>query len=66
MFLPPKTITYKHQYYILASHTAYAVYANFIRKGRDLQFNVDFERQIVEQLFHGRFTLLPEILSEIY
>ena len=28
---------------------------NFIRKRRELQFNVDSERQISEKVFHGRF-----------
>ena len=28
---------------------------NFIREWRDLQFNVDSERQTFEKLFHGRF-----------
>ena len=34
------------QYYDLASHTNYVVCVNFIHKWRDLQFEVDSERQI--------------------
>ena len=43
------------QDYGLASHTTHVVSVNFIREWRDLQFNVDSERQIFEKLFHGRF-----------
>ena len=39
----------------LASHTTHVVWVNFIRKWRDLQFNVDSEQQIFEKLFNGRF-----------
>ena len=38
----------------LVSHTTYVVCVNFIRKKRDLQFKVDSERQIFEQL-RGNF-----------
>ena len=41
------------------------VCANFIRDWRDLQFNVDSERQIFEKLFLGYFNLLSEFLPEI-
>ena len=34
------------QDYVLASHTTHVVCINFIRERRDLQFNVDSERQI--------------------
>ena len=37
----------------LASHTAHVACVNFIRDWRDLQFNVDSERQISEKLSHG-------------
>ena len=40
------------QDYGLASYTTRVVCANFIREQRDLQFNVDSERQIFEKLFH--------------
>ena len=43
------------QDYGLASHTTHAVNVNFIRERRELQFNVDSERQIFENLFHGNF-----------
>ena len=43
------------QDYGLASHTTFVVCVNFIREWRDLQFNVDSERQIFEKLFRGRF-----------
>ena len=43
------------QDYGLASHTSYFVCFNFIRKWRDVQFNVNPERQIFVKLFHGRF-----------
>ena len=32
------------------------VWVNFIREWQDLQFNVDFELQIFEKLFHGMCT----------
>ena len=41
------------QDYSLASHTTNGVI--FIRERRDLQFNVDSERQFFEKLFHGSF-----------
>ena len=31
------------------------MWINFIRKWRNLQFNIDSEQQISEKLFHGRF-----------
>ena len=37
----------------LASFTIVCV--NFIQEWQDLQFKVDFERQIFEKLFYGRF-----------
>ena len=43
------------QDYALTSHTTHVVYVNFIHEQRDLQFNVDSERQIFEKLFHGSF-----------
>ena len=39
----------------LVSHTTYVVCVNFINKCRDLQFKVDFERQIFWETFHGNF-----------
>ena len=42
------------QNYALASHTTHFECVNFIREWRDLQFNVDSERQIFEKLSHGR------------
>ena len=41
-----------NQNYDLAPHTAYVVCVNFIR---DLQFNVDSERQLFEKLFRDNF-----------
>ena len=43
------------QDYGLGSHTTHVVCVNFMREWRDLQFNVDSERQIFEKLFHGNF-----------
>ena len=43
------------QDYGLDSHTIHVVCVNFIPEWRDLQLNVDSERQIFEKLFHGRF-----------
>ena len=43
------------QDYCLASHTTQVVCVNFIREGRDVQFNVDLEQLIFEKLVHGRF-----------
>ena len=43
------------QDYGLASHTTHVLCVNFICEWRDLQFNVDSERQSFEKLFHGRF-----------
>ena len=48
------------------SHTTYVVCVNFIYKWRDLQFKVDFERQIFLGNFTWQFYLLPEFLPEIY
>ena len=56
-------ITYIHNWplqpfsqdYGLASHTTHVVCINFIHEWRDLQFNVDSERQIFKKLFHGSF-----------
>ena len=49
----------------LVSHSAYVVCVNFIHKWRDLQFNVDSERQIFWETFHGNFYLLSEFFPEI-
>ena len=49
----------------LVSHTTYVVCVNFIHKCRDLQFKVDYERQIFWETFHGNFYLLSKFLSEI-
>ena len=48
------------QDYGQASHTTYVVCVNFIREWRDLQFNVDSERQIFEKFFHGRFLIYSQ------
>ena len=53
------------QDYGLASHTTHVVCVNFIRQRRDLQFNVDSERQFFEKLFSWQFYLLSEFLPEI-
>ena len=45
---------------LIAFQTTHVVCINFIRKWRDLQFNVDYEQQICENLFHGSFILLTE------
>ena len=53
--------------YGIASHTTHVVCINFIRKWRDLQFNIDSEREIFENFFlAGLFTLrvLPEFCRE--
>ena len=39
----------------LVSHTTYVVCVNFIYKWRDLQFKVDFERQIFLRNFSWQF-----------
>ena len=54
-------------YNVIASHNTHVVCLNFIREcRRDLQFNVDSERQIFfEKLFHGKFYLLSEFFQEI-
>ena len=39
----------------LISHTTYVVFVNFIHKWRDLQFEVDSERQIFWETFHNNF-----------
>ena len=49
----------------VASHTLYVVCVNFIQYCWDLQFKVDFERQIFEKNFHGNLILLSEVLPEI-
>ena len=33
-------------YNVVASHTTHVVYVNLVRERRDLQFNVDSEREI--------------------
>ena len=43
------------QDYGLAFYTTHVVCVNFIRELRNLQFNVNPERQIFEKLFNGRF-----------
>ena len=43
------------QDYGVASYITHFVCFNFIRKWRDVQFNVNPERQIFVKLFHGRF-----------
>ena len=53
------------QDYGLASHTTHVVCVNFIRERRDLQFNVDSERQIFWETFSWQFYLLSEFLPEI-
>ena len=64
-FCPPLRHTYIHnwllqpfsQAYGLASHTTHVVCVNFICEWRDLQFNVDSERQILRNFFMaGLFT----------
>ena len=75
------TSTYRHTYihtYVhwslqpfsqdfgLASHTTHIVCVNFIRDWRDLPFNVDFERQIFEKLFHGRFLFYYQSFCQKY
>ena len=49
----------------LVSHTTYVVCANFIHKWQDLQFKVDFERQIFWETFRGNFILLSEFMPKI-
>ena len=39
----------------LVSHTTYVVCVNIIQMWRDLQFKVDYERQIFLETFHGNF-----------
>ena len=46
------------QDYGLASHTTHVVCVNYIRERRDLQFNVDSERQIFWETFSWQFYLL--------
>ena len=59
-------ITYIHTYIIghynpsiriidLVSHSTYVVCVNFIHKWRDLQFKVDFKRQIFWETFRDNF-----------
>ena len=52
-----------YQDYNIASHTTVRV--NSIHESRDLQFNGNSERQILEKLFHGRNYLLSKFLPEI-
>ena len=42
------------QDYGIVSHITHVVCGNFICEWRDLQFNVDSERQIYEKFLHGR------------
>ena len=53
------------QDYDLASHTTHVVYVNFIREWRNLQLNIDSERQIFEKFFSWQIYLLSEFLPEI-
>ena len=39
----------------LVSHTTYIMCINFILKWWDLQFKVDYERQILYETFHDNF-----------
>ena len=52
--------------YHTAEDTCFWCFPPSFWKSRDLQFNVDSERQIFEKLFHGRFILLSEFLLEIW
>ena len=45
------------QDYGLVSNNTHVVFVNFICEWWNLQFKVDSERQIFEQLFHGRLIL---------
>ena len=55
-----------NQDYGLASHTTYVVCITFIRECRDLQLNVNSERQLFEKLFNGNILfLLSEFLTQI-
>ena len=49
----------------LASYTTYVVCVNFIHKWRDLQFEVDSERQIFVETFYGNLIYFREFLLEI-
>ena len=51
--------------YDLASHTTHVVCVNFTRVCWDLQFNIDFERQIFGEAFSCQVYLLSEFLPEI-
>ena len=53
------------QDYGLTLHTTHLVCINFIHEWRDLQSNVDSERQIVQKLFLWQVYLVSEFLSEI-
>ena len=53
-----------NQDYGLAFHSTHVVCVNFIREWRNLQFNVDSERQIFEKLFHGRFIYLQSFCQK--
>ena len=48
--------------YDIFSHTSYAVCINFMHEWQDLQFKVDFERQIFE---NDRFFMAIYLLSKI-
>ena len=50
----------------LAFHITHVVCVNFIRDWRNVRFNVDSGRQILEKLFSWQFILLSEFLPEIY
>ena len=53
------------QNYVLASHTSHVVRINLVPQWRGLQFDVEYERKIVDKFFHGRFILLSEFLQQI-
>ena len=46
------------------SHHLYVVCVNFIHKWRDLQFEVNFERHIFWETFHGNFYFLSEFFCQ--
>ena len=50
-------LTSQYSAYDLVSPATHIVCVNFERKWRNLQFNVESERQIFEKLFNGRFIL---------
>ena len=47
----------------LASHTARVVSVNFNREWRDLQFSVDFERQILLKNFFKESLFSPRVFA---